>query len=260
MHDGEKYYAGLWNLFLQSRFEAGSWTIVMSQPEEYILSALADFKSNLIRVIMIGLLLILLLSLNLIRKRLAPLDKLKERTKQIARKDFTSEVRIKSGDEFEELADSFNIMSYQLHRQFSALETIEQIDRAILSSLKLSDIIDRTLPMIRDFFSCDLVIFGRLLDPEAYYLKGYFLPFGVGKPYIKYVNMVSSDYDRLFDNPEPVAWSGSQRFLDNVAEVKAEYYQSFLSVPLLKDDISSGLLLLAHKEPRVWDKGELSQL
>jgi putative nucleotidyltransferase with HDIG domain len=54
-------------------------------------------------------------------------------------------VEVKSGDEFEELASSFNSMTLQLEGQFQALTTINDIDQAILQSLDREGIIEGVL-------------------------------------------------------------------------------------------------------------------
>jgi len=69
-------------------------------------------------------------------KESGPLEKLQEGTRRIAEQDFNSPVIIKSGDEFEELAASFNSMASRLGKQFNTLITLNEIDRAILSSLE----------------------------------------------------------------------------------------------------------------------------
>ncbi|NIR17971.1 MAG: HAMP domain-containing protein, partial [Desulfobacterales bacterium] len=54
-------------------------------------------------------------------RSLIPLEKLQEGTKRIAERDFTTQVTVTSGDEFEELASSFNTMAKRLDRQFNTL-------------------------------------------------------------------------------------------------------------------------------------------
>lgn len=259
-YDDKHYYAGLWTLFLQSRFEAGSWLIALSQPEEYILGSLKNFRTHLFSIIILGLLTVLYFSITLIRKRLTPLDVLKSRTQQIAEKDFTSEVEVNSGDEFEELADSFNIMSRQLHSQFSALETIDKIDRAILSSLKLPEIINTTLPMIYDFFSCDLVMLGRLLDGSDKDLKGHIFKGTYSEPIIKHLSINSWYKEKIFEKSDPISIQNNSDRTDYFSDLRLEKYSVVLSAKLNTNNITKGILLLAHKNVQSYDEDKLKQV
>lgn len=259
-HDGERHMAGLWTLFLQSKFEAGSWQIVLSQSEEYLLASLEDFKRNLILVITLGLLIIMLLSMYFIRKGLAPLGELKKRTRQIAEKDFTSEVSVNSGDEFEELADSFNIMSRQLQKQFSALEAIDRIDRAILSSLKLPEVINTTLQMVRDFFSCDTIILGRVLASSDNHLKIYVLQTEMEAPAIEYVKHDYREQKDYFKTLKPVLLENGQNYPVYFDGLQLQAKETVLSVPLTKNDIITGVLILVHERLKKYDDEELAQV
>ena len=53
------YLAGAWDLFLASKFDGETWTIVLSQPEDYILSSLGAFQRNLTLVVILGLMIVL---------------------------------------------------------------------------------------------------------------------------------------------------------------------------------------------------------
>jgi response regulator RpfG family c-di-GMP phosphodiesterase len=80
-------------------------------------------------------------------------------------RDFDSRVTVTSGDEFEELATSFNHMAKQLGRQFNALTTMSEIDRAILSALDTDRIIRTVFARMREFLPYDSVSV-TLLDPK----------------------------------------------------------------------------------------------
>ena len=59
-----------------------------------------------------------------------------------------------SRDEFEELGTSFNAMADQLDRQFQALATAAEIDRAVLSATDASSIVATLLARMRDVYPC----------------------------------------------------------------------------------------------------------
>ena len=64
---------------------------------------------------------------------------------------------LKSGDEFEELGESFNSMAIQLERQFHALATAAEIDRAVLSTTDVAGIVETLIARVRDIYPCDMV-------------------------------------------------------------------------------------------------------
>jgi transcriptional regulator with GAF, ATPase, and Fis domain len=75
-------------------------------------------------------------------------------------------VKVTSGDEFEELATSFNNMAKQLGRQFNALTTMAEIDRAILSALDTERIVRTVFNSMRQFLPYDSLSV-TLLDPKG---------------------------------------------------------------------------------------------
>jgi len=105
------YMASYWSVFLKARFLAPPWTVVMSESRADVLAPLADFQRMFPLVILMSFWVVLLLSLIQIRRSLVPLEKLQEGTRRIAQRDFDSRVTVTSGDEFQELATSFNTMT-----------------------------------------------------------------------------------------------------------------------------------------------------
>lgn len=94
------------------------------------------------------------LSLRQIRRSLSPLVELGRGTQRITDGDFRTPVRVSSGDEFEELGGAFNSMTARLGRQFHALETAAEIDRAILSTVDTATIAQTVLDRVPDLCHC----------------------------------------------------------------------------------------------------------
>jgi len=151
------YIAGFWDIFLKPQFLYPKWTVVMSVSKEHILAPMAYFKKIFPLIILLSLWVVLLLSVIQIRRTMDPLAKLKDGTRQIAMREFDRRVKVESGDEFEELAGSFNDMARQLGRQFNALTTMSEIDRAVLSALDTEKIVNTTINRVREFFKYDFV-------------------------------------------------------------------------------------------------------
>ncbi|MFQ5960396.1 MAG: HAMP domain-containing protein, partial [Candidatus Methylomirabilales bacterium] len=165
-HAEKAYLASYWSLPLKFRFYIPKWTVVLSEAKADVLAPMANFTQIFPLVILMSLWVVLLLSINQIRRSLIPLEKLQEGTRRIAMRDFESRVTVTSGDEFEELAGSFNAMAGRLGRQFNTLETMAEIDRGILSALETQKIVDVVLTRMRDVLPCDLLSVS-LCDPNG---------------------------------------------------------------------------------------------
>ena len=111
--------------------------------------------------------LVCLLSSTQIRRSLEPLDQLIRGTRRIAAREFDTRVQVHSGDEFQELADSFNTMSESLRVQFAALEALAEIDRLILVSPGIELILETLLTHVRKVTGCTCVSV-TLVDPDEH--------------------------------------------------------------------------------------------
>ncbi len=120
-YSGEAYIAGYWSLFLKHRFYTPDWTIILNQAGAVIQEPVAHFKKLFLLLILLTFWVVSFLSVVQIRKRLVPIEKLKKGAEKIAGGEFGGVVEIKSGDEFEGLADSFNEMSEKLKRNQALL-------------------------------------------------------------------------------------------------------------------------------------------
>ncbi|MGH7260379.1 MAG: ATP-binding protein [Nitrospiraceae bacterium] len=151
------YLANFWSIPLKFTFVSPHFTVVLSESRAAALALLAGFKTDFTLVMLVSLSVVVLLSINQIRKSLVPLEKIREGTRRIAMKDFASRVEVSSKDEFEEVAGSFNAMASQLGRQFQALAAMAEIDRDILSVLDVGKIVNTVLTRMRDLLPCDSV-------------------------------------------------------------------------------------------------------
>ena len=155
--EDREFMAGYWAVFLKARFLAPQWTVVMSESRADVLAPLADFQRMFPLIILMSFWVVLLLSMIQIRRSLVPLEKLQEGTRRIAQQDFDSRVTVTSGDEFQELATSFNQMARRLGQQFSTLTMVNEIDRAILSALDTEKVAATLLARMHEILPCDSV-------------------------------------------------------------------------------------------------------
>jgi putative nucleotidyltransferase with HDIG domain len=149
----------------------GGLRIVISEPTEKLLAPLNRFRQTFPLVVATTLVLALLTTVVLVRKILTPLERLKEATLRLADQDFETRVEISSGDEFEELADSFNQMTLHLGQQFKTLVRINDLGRVALSKFTPEEIIESVLDQIDDALDCEWSSFMLFQDDDRAALR-----------------------------------------------------------------------------------------
>jgi putative nucleotidyltransferase with HDIG domain len=261
---GTEFFGSHSNLFIESRFQRTDWTIVIAQSRKDIMSVLDDFSKTFPFLMLLFLLLILYLSVKFIRKGLEPLEELKAATVRIADQNFTNKVKMQGDDEFAELGTAFNSMSQKIQKQFHTMETVREIDNAILSSIDRVSIISTMLNRLKSFFKCDIALFIKSTETSGDFLKVYTLK---GKrssdPFVEYVNVPEEDREYLFGVCEHVIFdkeTGMPSFLNDGSE---NSIKSYLGVPIFIDDKSNRILLLGWKKPydlSADDKGQARQI
>jgi PAS domain S-box-containing protein len=123
-----------WVLFLRSRFSAQTWTIAVSVPAVSVQAPMADFQRTFPLVVLLTLLFALALGTTLIRRNTEPLARLQDGIRRLANQDFSQPVHLTSGDEFEDLAHSFNAMARHIQDAGASLRESETRLRTLLES------------------------------------------------------------------------------------------------------------------------------
>jgi len=260
VHEKEEYLARFWRVFLESRFFADVWTVVLSESKSYVFSPMAFFKLVFPLVILVSLWVVLLLSVSQIRRSLVPLEKLKEGTKRIARREFDSRVRVTSQDEFEEVAESFNTMASQLGRQFKTLTTVAEIDRAILSSLDKSKIVDTVLARMRDVFPCDSVSVTLFKSNSAETAQTYVEDCKSDKrKKEKTMEPRPEDIEALNDNPDTVLIEMDGEPPSYLGPMVKLGMKSILVLPIFLKQELSGIIALGYLKPPKLEQEDLDQ-
>jgi diguanylate cyclase (GGDEF)-like protein len=154
---GRPFVTASWPILLDEIFAAPTWTLSLSESEDEVLGPIAQFSRIFLWIVALSGLAVLVLSGTQIRRSLIPLAELREGASRIAQRDFGSRVTVRSRDEFEDLATAFNGMAVQLGRQFQALSTAAELDRAVLSATDVGAIVDLLLARTRDVFPCHMV-------------------------------------------------------------------------------------------------------
>ncbi|MEO7986294.1 MAG: HAMP domain-containing protein, partial [Gemmatimonadales bacterium] len=212
-HDGVAYVSSQWPLVLDEVFAATNWQLVLGQSKAEVLGPMAQFTPTFLAVVVISCLMVLLLSIHQIRRGLVPLRALQEGTRRIAERDFSSRVTVTSHDEFEELGASFNGMASQLDRQFRALATAAEIDRAVLSSTDSARIVETLIARTRDIYPCDMVSVTLVSPDGTKSLPSTVHDYRDDSVRRLRVDLHSGDVQDLLEGPEALSLSGSDQSL-----------------------------------------------
>ncbi len=138
------------------------WFVLFEQPASRALAPIRDLLIRIGILVAFGLVVAILAGMLLARRMLVPIQALNSGAQRLGGGDFEHRIDIKTGDEFEHLAERFNGMAGQLQETYSDLElkvkertrdlaqsvnelkVLEEIGRAVVSSLDL----DAVLPTI----------------------------------------------------------------------------------------------------------------
>jgi putative nucleotidyltransferase with HDIG domain len=160
----ETLLVDLETVFLKPAFLADDWIVVVSQPRSEAFAAAKRFTQALFLSISLVVLMAGLFAHVQIRRSVAPLAVLKEGTRRISGGDFDSRVEIGSGDEFEDLARSFNAMADHLGQEFRNQAEMGRIVQAILGETEKRKIVEAVLENVNAVVPCDCAGLS-LLDP-----------------------------------------------------------------------------------------------
>jgi len=250
-YTGEKYLASSRDLFIQSQFYASKWTLVLSEASSYIQEPLDQFKRTFPLVILLSLWVVLFLSFSQIRRSLIPLEKLKEGAQRISQRDFESQIIVKSGDEFEDVAETFNDMSATLGRQFKALKMMSAIDRAVLSSRDARTIVESLLTQIHNICPCQGVCIALLEPTDKMTGNMYFRAVGESqKIQVSEIELLPHDLKLLKEQNDKIYVSGgsiSPSFLLSQDLSGLKYF--FISPVFLKNMPAAIVSLGFYEEP-----------
>jgi HD-GYP domain-containing protein (c-di-GMP phosphodiesterase class II)/HAMP domain-containing protein len=252
VYENEKRLASYRKIFLNHRYLADVWTIVLSESKADVLAPMSHFKTIFPPVVLMSLWVVMLLSIYAIRKSLIPLELLKEGTQQIAMRNFDCRVSVKSGDEFEELAMDFNEMADQLDRQFKTLNTMSEIDRAILSSLDTKIIVKNVIHRIYDWFICDSVAV-CLIDSGQKKAGVMYFSFYSQRDNVfeESFEFSPSDLDALYAHPEYLIVDKDKNRLFLPSPLVEQGGETFLILPVLLKETLKAVIAIGRPQTKV---------
>lgn len=248
-----RFVADYWNLPLEGSFFVPHWTIVASRAKQNVLAPLAHFKTNFFFVYLLAIWVVLLLSLIQIRRNLVPLTQLKEGTGQLSLGNFKTRVAVKSGDEFEDLASSFNFMADRIEKQLNSLKVFNEIDRAILSAWDIEKIVETILSRLGELLPLDQVgvaLFDAHASTQAVlYTYGSSVQSRRAEELIE----VEAEEGRKLLRHHRLSIQASKGDLpEYLKPLQARGMQHFLVIPVPVEDQLGALLILAHATSSPW--------
>ncbi|ABD05602.1 adenylate/guanylate cyclase [Rhodopseudomonas palustris HaA2] len=138
------------------------WFVLFEQPRSQAFASIGEVLLRIAGLIALGLIVAIIASMLLARRMLVPIDALRAGASRLGGGDFGQRIEVRTGDELEELSDQFNSMAGQLRETYAGLESkveertrdlersinelkaLEEVGRAIASSLDL----DAVLPTV----------------------------------------------------------------------------------------------------------------
>ena len=258
--NGSIYLSTTWSVFLKPVFYIPEWTVVMTQSKDEMFGPVEKVQQTFLLVILVSLLIVALLSIHSIRKSLVPIQELKQQTVQIAGGDYHSRVDVATGDEIQDLAESFNTMAGQLGRQFGMLTAMTDITNAVLALTETEKIIGTTLARIHDVFPCDKVIVCLKSKHKINEMTAY-IGTETGKPAQKDARIALSmdDTQLLNSNPDFLLFYMKDEVPEFLSHFNDGTIRLYLVLPILTDGTLSGLIAAGYTNPRDINMKEIPQ-
>ncbi|MFK7816703.1 MAG: EAL domain-containing protein [Gammaproteobacteria bacterium] len=250
------YIVSSWELFLNGYFNTESWIIYYTTPSSIILSSIKSFSNTLLPLLLLAILIVSLLSINQISKILVPLEKLSFLTKRISKRDFGEKVKFDSGDEFEQLGESFNTMSYELGRQFTVMTAMSNLDRAILTKMNKTSVVEAIFKNLKDYLEysyASVILLEKDNSNGTLYI------------YNKTNNNISSEIlinieekivSKLLDNKSSSVRTLERNKLNTIEWLDTIHSNYITTIAIKQKQVTSALIVIGHQYiPKLNEEG-----
>jgi class 3 adenylate cyclase/HAMP domain-containing protein len=152
------------------------WVVFFEQPTSQALSPIRDQLVRGALLIGLGLIIAILASTVLARRMLVPIEALRDGARRIGAGEFSQRIDVHTKDELQELADQFNRMAGQLGQTYADLEAkvverthdlaqsiselkvLEEVGRAVSSSLDLNAVLPTVAARALEITHADAVL------------------------------------------------------------------------------------------------------
>ena len=242
-------------VFLKPAFLSDDWIVVVGQPRSEAFAVEKRFT----RVIILSLFLVILITGLFvhvqIRRSVSPLAVLKEGTRRISAGDFNSRVEIGSGDEFEDLARSFNAMADRLGGEFRVQAEMGRVVQTILGESSKGKIVEAVLDNVNAVVPCDCASLS-IVEPEIMknaaitYIREdvSIVPSGIHKTIL----FPSTDEtQQMLSKEKSVIFGKDAEFGNFLSKWTGTRPAAFLLAPFASSGELAGVLLLGYRNPPV---------
>jgi putative nucleotidyltransferase with HDIG domain len=240
-------------VFLKPAFFSADWIVVVSQTRSEAFAVSKQFTRVLFLSISLVVLMAVLFAHVQIRRTVAPLAVLKEGTRRISGGDFDSRVEIGSGDEFEDLARSFNTMADRLGREFQLQAEMGRIVQTILGETTRGKIVEAVLDNVNSVVPCDCAGV-TLLDPDVvenaaitYIREDASIVPSVTKKAILFLS--TDEIHRMLSQEKSVIVGEDAEFSNFLSGWTGTQPAAFLLSPLVSGGALVGVLILGYRNP-----------
>jgi class 3 adenylate cyclase/HAMP domain-containing protein len=152
------------------------WFVMFEQPTAQALAPIRDQLVRIALLIALGLLVAILAGTVLARRMLIPITALRAGARRLGSGDFNHRIDVHTADELEDLADQFNSMAGRLQETYEGLETkveertrdlarsinelkvLEEVGRAVSSSLDLNAVLPTVAARALEITHADAVL------------------------------------------------------------------------------------------------------
>ena len=245
------------------------WFVLFEQPTAQALAPIRDQLVRIALLIGLGLAVAITAGMLLARRMLIPIDALRAGARRLGAGDFGHRIDVHTRDELEELADQFNSMAGQLHQTYSILETkveertrdlarsinelkvLEEVGRAVSSSLDLNAVLPTVAARALEITQADAVlIYGYDATKHQFNLTE---ANGINRN-AEGAHLVIDEADSVLGEAaasgEPVAISDLATSADHLLHDVAvgAGFHSVLVVPLVDQQGTLGSLVVLRKE------------
>ncbi|MDB5606787.1 MAG: Adenylate cyclase [Bradyrhizobium sp.] len=152
------------------------WYVFFEQPTAQALAPIRDQLLRIALLIGLGLAVAILAGTVMARRMLIPITALRTGARRLGAGDFSHRIDVRTKDELQELANQFNSMAGQLHETYSGLESkveertrdlarsvnelkvLEEVGRAVASSLDLNAVLPTVAARALEITHADAVL------------------------------------------------------------------------------------------------------